>query len=368
MKISQSMVGLCLAALLGIGGLSACGGGDPPDKTGRTDGPNTHGIVTTFAGNGTKGSNDGLGRIGSFASPYGIAIDSADTMYVADFLNEKIRKIAPDGMVSTFAGTGNPGSTNATGIAASFNRPKGIAVDSDGNVYVSDSGNNLIRKITSAGVVSTLAGLAGTSGSADGTGAAARFYDPRGLVVDSVGNVYVADGSNNLIRKITPAGGVTTVAGSSAVVGGFVDGTGTAARFNSPSGLTLDSGGNLYVVDSFNHRIRKITPAGDVSTFAGSGTPGKADGTGTAASFRNPGAIAVSSNGNFYVADTDNYLIRMITPAGEVTTVAGTGVQGDLDDTGTFASFKSAFGIAVDSKRNIFVADTFGDKIRKITP
>lgn len=370
MKISQSMVGLCLTALLSVGGLSACGGGDPPDKTGRTDGPNTHGVVTTFAGSGTPGADEGRGRIASFNSPYGIAIDSADTMYVADTGNHTIRKIAPDGTVSTFAGTnGNSGSVDATGIAASFFRPWGIAVDSSGNVYVSDANNNAIRKITPAGVVTTLAGQAGTTGFTDGTGAAARFNSPRGLVVDSGGNVYVADANNNLIRKITPAGVVTTLAGLAAT-SGSVDGTGSAARFNGPSGLTLDNSGTLlYVADTANHLIRTMTTAGVVTTFAGTGVLGAVNGTGAVASFNRPGAIAVSSSGNFYVADTDNYLIRMITPSGDVTTVVGTaGISGDTDDIGTFASFKSSFGIAVDSKSNIFVADTYGNKIRKITP
>ena len=211
--------------------------------------------------------------------------------------------------VTTLAGSGSEGSVDGTGIAASFKYPKGVAVDSIGNVYAADQGNHKIRKITSIGVVSTLAG-SGAGGSVDGTGIAASFYYPKGVAVDSIGNVYVADGGNK-IRKITPSGVVSTLAGSGSE--GSVDGTGIAARFSYPQGVAVDSIGNVYVACNGNHKIRKITPSGVVTTLAGSGSLGSVDGTGIAASFIYPMCVAVDSIGNVYVADGGNK-IRKITP------------------------------------------------------
>ena len=201
------------------------------------------------------------------------------------------------------------GSVDGTGNAASFKQPYGVAVDSSGNVYVGDFGNNKIRKITPAGVVTTLAG-SGTAGSADGLGAAASFNIPFGIAVDGSGNVYVGDAGSFKIRKITPAGLVTTLAGSGS--SGVADGTGTAASFIMPTGMSVDGGGNVYLGDVGSNKIRKITPSGGVTTLAGTGGAGAANGMGTAASFNIPWGVAVDSSGNVYVADRDNNLIRKI--------------------------------------------------------
>ncbi|MEA2345472.1 MAG: hypothetical protein QOF63_3641 [Thermoanaerobaculia bacterium] len=205
-----------------------------------------------------------------------------------------------------------------------------MATDSSGNVYVADSYNHAIRKITPAGAVTTLAGLAGTGGSADGTGSAARFYYPEGVTTDSSGNVYVADFYNHTIRKITPAGAVTTLAGLAGSLGS-ADGTGSAARFGLPYGVATDSSGNVYVADSYNNTIRKITPVGAVTTLAGlAGNSGSADGPGSAARFRNPGGIAINSSGNVYVADSLNFTIRIgTTTLADVATIdVSTGFSG----------------------------------------
>ncbi|HIF27927.1 MAG TPA: hypothetical protein EYQ40_05270, partial [Candidatus Marinimicrobia bacterium] len=239
--------------------------------------------------------------------------------------------------VTTLAGSGSQGSANGTGTAAAFYLPTDVALDGSGNVYVGDQYNHLIRKITSGGVVSTLAG-SGSQGSTNGTGTAASFYKPSGVAVDGSGNVYVADKDNHLIRKITSGGVVTTLAGSGSV--GSANGTGTAASFNYPSGVAVDGSGNVYVGDWGNHLIRKITSAGVVSTFAGSGSAGSANGTGTAATFNHPYGVAVDGSGNVYVADyLGNHLIRKITSAGVVTTLAGSGSSGSANGTGTAASF-----------------------------
>ena len=203
---------------------------------------------------------------------------------------------------NSFAGNAYGG--NGTGSQAIFNYPYATAVDSAGNVYVADTSNFAVRKITSAGIVTTLAGLAGAGGFTDGTGSDARFGTLNGIAVDTAKNVYVTDGSYNTVRKITPAGVVTTLAGTPGAVGS-ADGTGSAARFHSPFGITVDSAANLYVTDQNNHTIRKITPAGVVTTVAGAaGVIGSADGSGSAARFYYPAGIAVDSAGNLYVADT----------------------------------------------------------------
>ena len=267
------------------------------------------GVVTTLAGSTTSGSADGTGVAASFSYPCGVAVDSSGNVYVADGNNNMIRKITSAGVVTTLAGSTTWGSADGTGAAASFGFPMGIAVDGSGNLYVGDNDNNMIRKITSAGVVTTLAGST-TSGSADGTGAAAFFNAPRGVAIDGTGTLYVADSSNNMIRKITSAGVVTTLAGST--TSGHADGTGAAASFNAPNGVAVDGSGNVFVADFSNNTIRKIDSAGVVTTLAGSTTYGHADGTAAAASFRNPGAVAVDGSGSVYVADTNNNMIRKI--------------------------------------------------------
>ncbi|HEY3762944.1 MAG TPA: Ig-like domain-containing protein [Verrucomicrobiae bacterium] len=277
---------------------------------------------------------------------------------------------------TTIAGYPGEGSADGVGGAAEFNSPVGVAVDSAGNVYVTDQFNEMIRKITPSGLVSTIAGLAEISGNTDGAGSAARFNLPTGLAMDTNGNLYVADQFNETIRKITPVGTnwmVSTIAGS---VGGSADGTNSAAQFSGPHGLAVDRAGNIYVADYFNDTIRKITPSGTnwvVTTIAGSaGNSGHADGTNGASQFSLPTGITADSAGNLYVADLGNYTIRKITPVGTnwvVTTIAGTaGRYGDVDATNNLAAFYYPSDVTVDSATNIYVSDRVRDKIRKITP
>jgi DNA-binding beta-propeller fold protein YncE len=313
-------------------------------------------VVTTLAGSG--------GTVGQFNHPTAVAVDKNGNVYVADYNNNRIRKITAAGEVSTFAGSGTAGYAEGTGTAAQFNRPYDIAVDTiSGNVYVADFSNNRIRKITAAGVVTTFAG-SGLAGSANGTGTAAQVHGPSGVAVDGNGNVYVTAFSGHQIRKITAAGEVSTLAGSGTA--GNTDGTGIAAQFNNPVRIAVDGSGNVYVADRYNHSIRKITATGVVTTLAGSNA-GYADATGTAARFNMPNGIAADVTGNVYVGELDNHRIRRISPAGVVTTLAGSGTAGSADGTGAAAQFNTPAGIVIDRSGNLYVADESNQKIRKIT-
>jgi hypothetical protein len=319
----------------------------------------------TLAGR-NSGSSDGTGSAAQFNRPYGITVDTAGNLYVSDFYNHTIRKVTSAGVVTTLAGlAGDNGSTDATGSAAKFYYPTGVGADTAGNVFIGDAGNNTIRKVNSAGVVTTLAGLAGSSGSTDATGSSARFNSIGGVAVDTAGNLFVADTSNHTIRKVTSAGVVTTLAGL-AGSNGSTDATGSAARFFSPYFVTVDNLGNVFVADSGNNTIRKVTSAGAVTTLAGlAGSSGSTDATGSSARFNRPSGISVDTAGNLFVVDQLNSTIRKVTSAGVVTTEAGlAGAVGANNGLGSAARFFNPSGISVDSTGNVFVADSSNQTIR----
>ncbi len=301
-------------------------------------------------------------------SPVGVAVDSQGNVYVADHDNHAIRKIAPEGTLSTLAGMpGESGSRDGEGSAARFHGPRGVAVDAKGNVYVADNLNHTIRKITPEGRVSTFAGAAGEAGAADDKGGAARFNSPMGLALDRAGNLYVADFLSFTIRKITPEGQVSTLAGAAGRAGA-ADGKRSAARFNFAGGVGADAAGNVYVGDTGNHAVRKVTPSGVVSTLAGAlGKPGTVDGKGGSARFNRPGGAAVDAAGNVYVAGNGDHTIRKISPGGRVSTLAGAaGEPGLADGRGSAARFKGPIGVAVDAQGNVYVGDTENNAARRI--
>lgn len=319
--------------------------------------------ITTLAGGGSAFD----GTPGRFNNPYSIAIDSAKNLYVADTVGNTIRKVTPAGVVSTLAGSnGVSGSADGTGSAARFNFPVGIAVDAAGNVFVADAKNSTIRRITPAGVVTTYAGAPLQFGSNDGAAATARFFLPYGVAVDTAGNVYVADGGNHVIRKISPGGDVTTLAGT-AQQSGFVNGAGAAARFNTPWDVTLDSAGNLYVADSENHAIRRVTSGGVVSTIAGTNTSGATNGPIAEARFSTPRGVSLDAAGNIFVADYGNSTLRLIA-GGSVSTLAGAAnIVGAVDSVGAAARFYDLTDVVADNT-TLYIADTSNNTIRKGVP
>ncbi len=344
--------------------------------------------VTTLAGDATYRNRDGTGADARFQSPTGVAVDRHGNVFVADSSNNTIRKITPAGVVTTFAGqagyfsadgTGSNGSIDGPGPAARFNGPRGLAIDANGILFVADTENHTIRKITPDGIVTTYAGTALSSGNIDGVGSAARLNRPGAITVDDQSNVFVAEIFTATIRKIAPDGRVNTFAGL-LYTPGSADGLGSAARFAVPFGLAVDRSGHLYVADRssssilpgppINHTIRKISPEGLVTTLAGlAGSPGSADGTGSLARFNNPFGLAVDDAGTLVVADSDNRTLRRITPTGVVTTLAGTvGLNGSTDGPGPQALFSIPIGVASGPDGTVFVADGGSNNtIRKIT-
>ncbi|MBI5598252.1 MAG: SMP-30/gluconolactonase/LRE family protein [Deltaproteobacteria bacterium] len=318
--------------------------------------------VTTIAGDGRKGRLDGKGAAARFNWPTGVSVAGDGTVYVSDYSNNLIRRIDPDTGVKTIAGSGRAGFADGKGAAAFFSGPDNITMDSSGNFYVADADNFRVRKIAPDGTVSTVAG-SGVSGYRDGKAGSAAFGYPTGIAVDDKGVLYVSDRRTHTVRKIT-GGAVTTLAGNG--IPGYADGEGIMSHFSEPISIAV-TGGVVYVADSGNNAIRKITPDGAVTTIAGGMMAGYRDGRGREALFSWPTGIALDALGNMYVCDSNNNKIRRVTPDGVVSTVAGGLFPGASDGWGLRASFTFPTAVAVDRLGGIYVADSGNNKIRKIT-
>jgi len=333
--------------------------------------------VSLVAGSGTPGFADLTAEFAEFSGPRALAVDAAGVVYVADTENHRIRRIAVNGKVDRLAGMGASGFADGGAGTAKFWNPSGIAVKADGSVvYVADRLSQRIR-VVSGGIVSTLAGYAPDTNIGDlkaegafqdGTGTAARFNEPIGIALATDGNLYVSDSGNHRIRKVTATGVVTTIAGQATA--GWADGDGPTAKFDMPLGIAAASDGALYVADAGQHRIRKIVFDGlggaTVTTLSGTGSAGLLNGAAAAAQFNMPAGIAVDSLGHVYVADAMNHVVREIF-AGQVTTLAGTGIGGYAEGSLASAQFKEASGIAVSGLGVWFIADSLNHRIRKIS-
>jgi sugar lactone lactonase YvrE len=333
--------------------------------------------ITTFAGNGTGGySMDNIAAVGSELNhPFGIAFsNSSGSLYITDRTNNRIRKVSSAGIISTVAGNGVSGFTGDGGpaTAAEIADPVDVAVDGSGNIYIADKSNNRIRKVDVAGNISTVAGIA-TSGFSGDNGPAtnAQLATPRGVAADSHGNIYISDQGNNRIRKVDNTGIITTIAGN-AVTGYNGDGiAATDAQLKGPYGIAVDGTGNIYLCDVDNERIRKIDNSGIITTVAGTGTGGyNGDGiAATAAQLSEPIGVAVDGSGNVFIADGWNARIRAVGNTGLIYTIAGNGTAGFSGDGGAavFAQLNDPYGVAVDGSGNVYIADYTNNRIRSMT-
>ncbi|WP_411114711.1 RICIN domain-containing protein [Streptomyces sp. 029-5] len=340
-----------------------------------TDGDHSTPPISTVAGTGVAGfKGDNAPAVSAELNrPYGVAVDSVGTLYVAEFNNHRIRRITTDGKISTVAGTGVAGFSGDNGPATSaqLNKPREVAVDSAGAVYVADSSNHRVRKITADGKISTVAGTGAAGFAGDGGPAtAARLNLPLGVAVDSAGIVYISDYSNHRVRKITADGKISTVAGTGSP--GFKEegGPAVSAQLNHPYAVAVDAAGVLYIADAGNHRVRKITADGKISTVAGTGVAGFSgdNGPATSAQLNFPVSMVVDTTGGVYVSDQRNQRVRKITADGKISTVVGTGSAGFGGDNGPAASaqLNGAFGLAVDCVDTLYIADHANNRVRKV--
>ena len=356
-------------AVDGVGNLFIADWGN--DRIRKVD---TAGVITTIAGTGALGDG-GPATEARLDIPWGVAVDGAGNLFITDSANLRIRKVDSAGVITTVAGTGNRGFSGDGGSAteARLDSPWGVAVDGAGNLFFADRGNDRIRKVDSAGVITTVAGTGNLGFSGDGGPAtAARLSSPSGVAVDGVGNLFIADWGNDRIRKVDPAGVITTIAGTGEFGFSGDGGPATEARLGSPWGVAVDGAGNLFIADEGNNRIRKVDPAGVITTIAGTGEFGFSGDGGPAVSAQLyvPSGVAVDGVGNLFIADFANDRIRKVDSAGVITTVAGTGNRGFSGDGGpaTAARLDSPVGVAVDGAGNLFIADSGNGLIRILTP
>jgi uncharacterized protein (TIGR03437 family) len=336
----------------------------------------SQGIIATVAGNGSQAfAGDGdPATAAALNHPCGLAIDSTGAIYIADTDNARIRRVSPGGIISTVAGDGIPGSSGDGGSAlhASLSDVAGVALDAEGNFYFGDASNRRVRKVTPGGIITTVAGTGRQGFSGDGGPATnATLNRPTFVLIDPAGKLYIADSSNQRIRRVDVDGTITTIAGNG--VGGFSGDGGLAinASLAIPLGLAMDKASNLYIADANNHRIRKVSPAGIITTVAGNGIEGFSGDLGPAAraSLNYPEDVAFDGSGNMYIADSANNRIRKVDPSGVISTIAGTALNGFSGDGGPSveAMLDFPWAVATDAAGGVYIADRVNNRIRKIS-
>ena len=342
---------------------------------GRADAQVPSSTITTVAGNGSIGFSGNGGQATSAALNYpgGVAVDTAGNLFIGDYENMRVRKVTPAGVISTYAGTGLPVGFSGDGglaTAAKFNGVADLAVDAAGNLYISDDFNNRVRKVTAAtGIITTVAGSTATTLGDGGPATAAQLSGPGGLVVDASGNLYICDSLHNRVRRVTPSGTISTIAGNGTRGYGGDGGQATSAMLNVPLGIEVDAAGNVYIGDTFNHRVRKVTPSGVITTIAGTGVAGfNGDGPGPSAMLNSPRDMAAASDGSLYILDASNQRVRKLT-AGVLLTVVGTGTAGFGGDGGSAATAKlsSPQAMTMNAAGSLYIGDTNNQRIRKVT-
>ena len=370
--VTAQLRGPAGVAVDGAGNLFIADSGN--DRIRRVD---PSGVITTIAGTGASGfSGDGDPAVtAQLRGPAGVAVDSAGSLFIADSGNDRIRRVDPSGVITTMAGMGAPGfgGDNGSAVDAQLFIPAGVAVDSAGNLFIADSGNDRIRRVDPSGTISTIAGTRQRRFSGDnGAATQARLHAPFGLATDNAGNLFIADYLNHRIRRVDPTGTISTIAGTGERGHSGDGGPAVAARLNFPDGLAVDSAGNLFIADSGNHSIRRVGPLGTITTIAGTGAWGFGgdNGPATQARLHAPSGLATDNTGNLFIADSGNDRIRRVDPSGTITTVAGTGETGFSGDGGpaVAARLNNPTGIAVDSASNLFIADSWNSRIRRVDP
>ena len=361
---------LLLVLLLPIGTSVSCG-----DEASEPRAPvAVPSLITTIAGSRLAFSGDnGPGDAADLNGPSAINVDSRGNLYITDELNQRVRRVDAAGTITTIAGTGvaNYSGDGGPATAAALLNPEGVATDASGTVYIADTGNNRIRAIDASGRIVTKAGdgTAGFSGDG-GSSTAARLNAPGSVAVDAAGNVYFADTGNNRVRRIDASGVVTTVAGSGITGSSGDGGSAVLAQLNGPFGICIDAAGNLYIADERNSRIRRVNAAGIITTIAGTGIAGFSGdgGQATQAAMNFPQAVTVDPSGNLYIADTRNLRVRRVNPAGVISTIAGTGMRGFTGDGGqaTLAQMRAPHGLAIDPAGNLLIADYGNNEVRRV--
>ncbi len=339
--------------------------------------PQLSGAITTVAGGGV---GDGGPAVNApVNNPLAAAVDAAGNLYIADRGNSRVRKVSTSGTITTVAGTGTPGFSGDGGPAtdAQLASPNGVAVDAAGNLYIADFGNSRVRKVGTSGTITTIAGTGSFGFSGDGGPATdAQLADPRGVAVDAAGNVYIADYYNIRVRKVSTSGTITTVAGNGTLGFSGDGGPATSAGLRYPTGVAVDAAGNLFIADSNNHRVRKVSTTGTITTVAGNDSPGFSGdgGPATNASLSSPTGVAVDTAGNLYIAEQNNHRVRKVSTSGTITTVAGNGSNGSFDDgysgdggPAADARLNYPSGVAVDAAGNLYIADFFNNRVRKVS-